>query len=82
MYDDTASKGDSSGSFKVEGDNVSTSSDKKDAEAMVDVRPVGVPVSAPASREVLQAVFKRAAWYSLAFALVVLIIGKPKRAVR
>ncbi len=60
----------------LESDSVSAS-EKKDSEAVVIVRPGKDSVEDTQDyRNVLQAVYKRAAWYSLVLALIVTILGE------
>ncbi len=75
-YDDTLPDDGSSSCIQDEG---KTSSEKKDEEAIVSLRPVETftPIRgmAPVRREVLEAVFRRALWYSLALAFIVTVLG-------
>lgn len=75
-YDDTLPDDGTSSSIQEEG---KTSSEKKDEKTTVSLRPVETftPIRgmAPVRREVLEAVFRRALWYSLALAFIVTILG-------
>ncbi|KAJ3559679.1 hypothetical protein NM688_g203 [Phlebia brevispora] len=77
-YSDDLSSADASSDIVQEDSEGDTSSEKKDEEAAVSLRPVEPKTphdsSPPVAREVLQAVFKRALWYSLALTFIVTII--------
>ena len=71
--------GNASRDVQADGESDSPIEEKKGEDTIIDVKPVDDLVVergvAPVSREVLQDVFRRAAWYSLALALIVTIIG-------